>query len=59
MRLGGWSAFNPHTLKYDEYGAFIDGSDHSQDGPTFLVAAMRCHVTSEIGDEVDIPEEFA
>lgn len=27
-------------------------------GPTPLIAAMRCYVTSKIGDEVDIPEEL-
>lgn len=27
-------------------------------GPTPLVAAMRCYVASELGDEVDIPEEL-
>jgi hypothetical protein len=27
-------------------------------GPTPLIAAMRCHVTSELGDEVEIPEEL-
>lgn len=27
-------------------------------GPTLLIAAMRCYVTSKIGDNVDIPEEL-
>lgn len=27
-------------------------------GPTPLIAAMRCHVTSELGDEIDIPDEL-
>lgn len=27
-------------------------------GPTPLVAAMRCFVTSKLGDEVDVPEEL-
>ena len=25
-------------------------------GPTLLIAAMRCYVTSKLGDEVEIPE---
>ena len=25
-------------------------------GPTPLIAAMRCYVTSKLGDEVEIPE---
>ena len=28
-------------------------------GETPLIAAMRCYVASELGDEVEIPEEFA
>lgn len=27
-------------------------------GPTPLIAAMRCHVASKLGDEVEIPEEI-
>jgi hypothetical protein len=27
-------------------------------GPTPLVAAMRCYVASKLGDEVEIPEEL-
>jgi hypothetical protein len=27
-------------------------------GPTPLIAAMRCHVASKLGDEVEIPEEL-
>ena len=32
--------------------------DWIQFGPTPLIAAMRCLVSSELGDEVDIPEEL-
>ena len=28
-------------------------------GPTPLVAAMRCYVTSKLGDEVEVPDELA
>ena len=28
-------------------------------GPTPLIAAMRCYVASNLGDEVDVPEELA
>lgn len=27
-------------------------------GPTLLIAAMRCLVTSRLGDEVDVPKEL-
>ena len=39
------------------WAAEIDG-EHRQEGPTPLVAAMRCYVASRLGDEVDIPEEL-
>ncbi len=29
-----------------------------QNGPTPLIAAMRCYVASILGDEVNVPEEF-
>ena len=29
-----------------------------EQGPTLLIAAMRCYVASKLGDEVDIPEEL-
>ena len=29
-----------------------------QNGPTPLIAAMRCYVASKLGEEVDVPEEF-
>jgi hypothetical protein len=28
------------------------------DGPTPLIAAMRCYVASKMGEDVDIPEEL-
>ena len=28
------------------------------DGPTPLIAAMRCYVANKLGDEVEIPEEL-
>ena len=33
--------------------------DFVQDGPTPLIAAMRCYVASKLGDEVDVPEELS
>lgn len=27
-------------------------------GPTILIAAMRCRVTSKLGDEVEVPDEL-
>jgi hypothetical protein len=35
------------------------GHDWTQaEGPTPLIAAMRCYVASKLGDEVDVPEEL-
>jgi hypothetical protein len=34
-------------------------NDQSGTGPTPLIAAMRCYVASQLGDTIDIPEEFA
>lgn len=28
------------------------------EGPTFLIAAMRCYVASKMGDTVEVPEEL-
>ena len=35
------------------------GGNHTTEGPTPLIAAMRCYVASRLGDEVDIPEALA
>ena len=39
------------------WDAFINNIHHA-DGPTPLIAAMRCYVTSKLGDTVDIPKEL-
>jgi len=54
---GGWRA-NHHNLRYDEAGEYIYGSDGIMDGPTPLIAAMRCFVASKLGDEVEVPKEL-
>lgn len=35
-----------------------DGTDCFRNGPTPLIAAMRCYVASKLGAEVDVPEEL-
>jgi hypothetical protein len=49
MHFGDWIA-----LPYDS--AFSE--EAYQQGPTPLIAAMRCYVASQLGDEVSIPEEL-
>lgn len=44
---GGWRAVLATEPEYT-YG----------EGPTPLIAAMRCYVASKLGDEVDVPEEL-
>ena len=41
------------ATRYERFAMF------EEQGPTPLIAAMRCFVTSRLGDEVDIPEELA
>lgn len=38
---------------------YATGTKHIHQGPTPLIAAMRCYVASKLGDEVEIPEELA
>jgi len=38
------------------YAGSLNGFDAY--GPTPLIAAMRCFVTSKLGDEINIPEEL-
>jgi hypothetical protein len=32
--------------------------EFEEEGPTPLIAAMRCYVASKLGDYIDIPEEL-
>lgn len=44
----------------DEWKAFMHFQSNpcDEDGPTPLIAAMRCYVASKLGDDVDVPEEL-
>lgn len=50
----------PRLITRDKWCATrIEGSSVSEEnGPTPLVAAMRCYVASQMGDEVEVPEEL-
>lgn len=41
------------------YDKRVDDESYTLDGPTPLIAAMRCYVASQLGDEVDVPEDLA
>lgn len=45
----------PDTPASWDASIFNDG-EIKQSGPTPLIAAMRCYVASQLGDEVDIPD---
>lgn len=47
-----WDAGNEQWCAANPKGTFCE------DGPTSLIAAMRCYVVSKLGDTVDVPEEL-
>jgi hypothetical protein len=69
----GFTSFNPSTdpsqaypiilreciatgKSWGSWKAFTETSEG--EGPTPLVAAMRCYVASKLGDTVDVPDEL-
>jgi hypothetical protein len=48
----------PESTQRCAYRQTPDGEVFYYYGPTQLIAAMRCYVASELGDEVEIPEEL-
>ena len=42
------------NVSRDEYTAIV-----TADGPTPLIAAMRCFVASRLGEEVEVPDDLA
>ena len=71
---GGWNISGPiiERERIASECTFVDGQadgnrwfaevgsigESFMEGPTALIAAMRCYVASRLGDEVDIPEEL-
>lgn len=47
-----------HGYRGPTWSASIGSGGFQQDGPTPLIAAMRCIVASKLGSEVDVPEEL-
>ena len=41
-----------------DWSAAYNPSGATQDGPTPLIAAMRCYVASKLGDTAEVPEEL-
>lgn len=47
-----------HTYSANDDGIITWRANDYMDGPTLLIAAMRCYVASKLGDEVGMPEEL-
>ena len=55
-----WEQGGP-IIERERMGVFPLGEGWAsgfQNGPTPLIAAMRCYVASKLGDEVELPEEL-
>lgn len=55
-----WINFYEHDPRFYPglWRAWHRSTGASGSGSTPLIAAMRCYVTSKLGDEVDIPQEL-
>jgi hypothetical protein len=52
-----WAAYASHSLPQNFYGTSKDPDWDDGDEGYPLVAAMRCYVASQLGDEVEVPDE--
>jgi len=51
--------WSPRLAEIEWVATRFEGSSVSEEyGPTPLVAAMRCYVMSQLGHEVEVPEEL-
>ena len=48
----------PYSVNGTGWFASIGALNFKQDGPTPLIAAMRCFCASKLGDEIKIPDEL-
>ena len=56
--IGKLSASTVYGPQSDDWGSHFQIDADAMQGPTPLIAAMRCFVASKLGDEVEIPEEL-
>ena len=61
----GWPIIERDKISVRHIGHSIEGelwdasiNDEEIEGPTALIAAMRCFVAATLGDEVDVPDEL-
>lgn len=57
LPANSWRAYAPMGTRVLN-GREIFSWEHKGNGPTPLIAAMRCYVASKLGDEVEIPKEL-
>jgi len=55
-RFIAWKGFNARRATWDTPA---DPQAFWQYGPTPLIAAMRCFVSSKLGNEVEVPDDLA
>lgn len=56
--IGRQTADSVYGPQGDDWGQQFQTDAESMQGPTPLIAAMRCYVASKLGDEVDVPDEL-
>lgn len=54
----GYAASHRLSIKYDDEGEFVYGSDCKQYSLSPLIASMTCYVTFRLGNEVEVPKEI-
>jgi hypothetical protein len=56
---GNYSHHEEYVVSVPEvvtWTAWVKYGSYKMDGPTPLIAAMRCYVASKLGDNVELPE---
>ena len=51
-------ADDPFPIEDGPWCAYVIGLSYGLTGPTLLIAAARCYVTSKLGETVEVPEEL-
>lgn len=58
ISVEAYSVPNDERIKCFWYASEDKFDAETWDGPTPLIAAMRCFVASKLGDEVEVPDEL-
>jgi hypothetical protein len=57
-RIGLWPTSNGYFAEKRHFGRHHKAGRSYGEGPTSLIAAMRCLVAAKLGDTVQVPEEL-